>query len=240
MKAVNLVPREAQRSFGAVRSLGAGTSGLFGVLAIAVAMVATYVVLSNTLTTKRSELATVNAQQATAAQQVSSLKRYDDLAKARTALLDRVRSLADGRYDWPQALGRVARAIPGDTTSLTALSGNAAADATAGPTFKLTGCTTSHDRLADVIDRLRAVQGVTAVSLQSAKLADAAGADCPHPEQFQLTLSLKAPASATAATAAGTPGATTAAPAVTPAPATTAPAPAATAAPATASTGGTK
>jgi Tfp pilus assembly protein PilN len=234
MKAVNLVPREAQRSFGAVRSLGAGTSGLFGVLAIAVAMVATYVVLSNTLTTKRSELAKVNAQQAAAAQQVSSLKRYDDLAKARTALLDRVRSLADGRYDWPQALGRVARAIPGDTTSLTALSGNAAADATAGPTFKLTGCTTSHDRLADVIDRLRAVQGVTAVSLQSAKLADSAGADCPHPEQFQLTLSLKAPAGATAA-AAGTPGATTAAPAATPAPA-----PAPTAAPAPASTGGTK
>ena len=240
MKAVNLVPREAQRSFGTVRSVGAPTSGLFGVLAIAVVMVATYVVLSNTLNTKRSELAKVNAQQAAAAQQVSSLKRYDDLEKARTALLDRVRTLADGRYDWPQALGRVARAIPADSTSLTALSGNAADDAGSGPTFKLTGCTTSHDRLADVIDRLRAVQGVTAVSLQSATLADAAGEDCPHPEKFQLTLSLKAPAAATAAAAAGTPGATTPAPAATPAPAPAAPAPTATAAPAPASTGGSQ
>ena len=35
MKAVNLVPREAQRSFGALRSLGAGTTALFGALGIA-------------------------------------------------------------------------------------------------------------------------------------------------------------------------------------------------------------
>jgi Tfp pilus assembly protein PilN len=225
MKAVNLVPREAQRSFGALRSLGAGTTALFGALGIAVVMVVTFVLLSNTLTDKRTELTQVNAQQAAAQQQVAQLKRYDDLEQARTALLERVRTLADGRYDWPQALGRLARAIPSDA-SLTALSGRASGDAAAGPSFKLTGCTTSHDGVATLIDRLRAVQGVTAVALQSAKLADAPAADCRHPEQFELTISLKGPATASSVPATGTTPAAAPATTTTPAPATPTPAPA--------------
>lgn len=219
MKAVNLIPRDAQRSFGTVRSLGAGTTALFAVLSMAVVMVAAYVLLANSVTDKRGELAQVKTQQVAAEQQVAKLKRYDDLEKARVALLERVRTLAAGRYDWPTALGRLSRAMPADS-ALTGLTGSAG-DGEAGPSFKLNGCTDSHNRVAALIDRLRSVQGVMGVALQSSKVADTASTECGHPEEFELTIQLKAPeAAAPAATAGAAPGAAAAPAAATPTPTT--------------------
>jgi Tfp pilus assembly protein PilN len=233
MKAVNLLPREAQRSFGTFRGMGAATTALIGALGLALVVVAAAVVLTNAVRTKQGELNTVKQQQAAAAQQVASLKPYADLEQARTALLDRVKSLAGGRYDWPQTLARISRAFPADA-KLTELNGDLGTSG--APSISLTGCTPSHNRVAALIDRLRAVDGVAEVSLQSSKVDKESnpGSACPSPEQFAITVGLEAPTGAAAATATGTPGATpapaTSAPA---APATTTPpAPAAPAAPA--------
>ncbi|HEY3190166.1 MAG TPA: PilN domain-containing protein [Solirubrobacteraceae bacterium] len=220
MKAVNLLPREAQRSFGTLRGLGAGTTALLGALSLACVVAVAYVVMANAVTSKRDELTQLNAQQAAAERQVATLKPYADLEQARTALLEQVRTLATGRFDWPQTLARIARAIPADA-KLTSLNGSAGG-ATGSPSIALSGCTPSHDSVAGLIDRLRAVQGVAGVSLQSSKLNEdgkpAAGA-CPKPEQFEMTVALKAPEGAAAA-ATGQPGQTAAATPAQPAPAT--------------------
>jgi len=235
MKAVNLLPREAQRSFGTFRGLGGGTTALLGALSLGCVVAIAYVVMANAVTSKRNELAQVNAQQAAAQQQVAKLKPYADLEQARTALLDRVRTLASGRFDWPGTLARIARAIPADA-KLKSLNGAASQDASGAPTISLSGCTPSHDSAASLIDRLRAVEGVAGVSLQSSTLNQDAtpSGDCPGREQFEMTVALTAPPSAAAATPGQTAGAAAAA---QPAPATPA---ASTTTPATTPAGGSQ
>jgi Tfp pilus assembly protein PilN len=209
MKAVNLVPREARRSSSAVSGLNVGTTAVFAVLGLGLALSVAFVILANGVTTRKDELSKLGRQSTAAQQQVAQLKPYADLEALRESLLERVRSLAGGRYDWPTALSRIARALPADTT-LTSFDGSkAAAPAPAaagaptaapasGPTVTLSGCTPSHVAVAGVIDRLRSVDGVAAVSLQSStvKSADGGGGDqtCPRAEQFKLTMQLDAPA----------------------------------------------
>ncbi|HEY3020401.1 MAG TPA: PilN domain-containing protein [Solirubrobacteraceae bacterium] len=226
MKAVNLIPRDAQRSFTALRGLGVGTTTLLGALTVALVLVTSYVVMANNVNGKRDELGRVNAEVAAAQRQVSALKPYADAEQLRQSLLERVRSLAGGRFDWPAALSDLARAFPSDAT-LTDFDGSAG-DAAAGPKVALSGCTPSHDAVARLIDRLRAVKLVSAVALQSSTIGEAgASAGCPRSEQFKLTVTMKGPAVAGAAAGATAPA--TAAPAATPAttsPATPTPAPA--------------
>jgi Tfp pilus assembly protein PilN len=227
MKAINLVPRDARRSFGALQGLGLSTTALFGALALAVVVVAGYVVLSNGVNAKRNELALVQSQQTATTREVARLKPYADLEQLRTSLLERVKTVAGSRYDWPGTLARIARAFPADA-KLTNLDGAPAGDQ-GGPAIKLSGCTASHDAVARLIDRLRAVKGVAGVALASSKVDEAtagsssgsgSGGGCDSlAEKFDMNLALDAPAGAT--TAAATPGA---APTTTPA----APAPAAT------------
>jgi Tfp pilus assembly protein PilN len=237
MKAINLLPSDARRSFGTVRSVGGSTAVLFGALAVALAVVAAYVVLTNGVTNKRDALNAINAQQAAAERQVAALKPYADLEQVRQSLLDRVRTLASSRYDWPATLARLARAFPADA-GLTDLSASAGENG-AGPSVALTGCTPSHDAVAVLIDRLRAVKGVAGVALQSSKVATGTstgsgqGACAGRPESFQMTVDLEGAAGATSA------GTTAATPSV-PAGATTTPAPTTSTPAATPATGGTQ
>lgn len=231
MKAINLVPRDARRSFGALQGLGLSTTALFGALALAVVVVAGYVVLSNGVASKRNELAQVQAQQTTTTREVAQLKPYADLEQLRASLLERVKTVAGNRYDWPGALARIARAFPADA-KLTNLEGSPASDQ-AGPTIKLSGCTASHDAVARLIDRLRAVKGVAGVALGSSKVdltasstasESGGGGGCDDlAEKFDMNLALELPAgAATAAT--GAAGAAAAGAPTTTTPAATAPA----------------
>src|SRR4051794_34586647 len=176
MKAVNLVPRENRRNSGALSGLGIGTTAVFAALGVGLALTVAYVILANGVTTRKDDLAKVTAQSTAAQAQVVKLKPYADLEALRTSLLDRVRALADGRFDWPTALSRIARAMPADTTLTNFDGSKAAASATAapaspgapvapasGPTVALSGCTPSHVSVARVIDRLRAIEGVASV-----------------------------------------------------------------------------
>ena len=200
MKAVNLLPREAQRSFSSVRALNVGTSALFGALLVLVVLATGYVVLSNNVTSKREDLAKTQQLQAAAEKQVAELKPYYDLENLRQSLLGKVRELAGSRFDWPTAIDRVVRAFPADAR-LTNFDGAAAAEGGA-PTVTLSGCTPSHDDVAGLIDRLRAVKGVAGVALTSSTLKGASGTDssCPQAETFELTVSMDAPAATPAPT----------------------------------------
>jgi len=212
MKAVNLLPREAQRSFSVVRGMGGGTTMLFGALVAGLVLVALFVVSSNQVTSKREQLNGVNTMVDVTQREVAQLKPYADLEGLRQSLLERVRTLSDSRYDWPDTLSRMARAFPADAT-LSTFEGSAAAAATdpstpaSGPSIALAGCTPSHNAVARLIDRLRAVKGVHGVSLESSTVPDEPDSTCPRAEQFKVKVQLAAPKAAAA-----TPGATPAAP----------------------------
>lgn len=227
MRAVNLLPVEARPVTGvSLRGLSASTTGLLSGLALAVVLVALFVVLENDVTSKQGQrdqlIARANALEA----RTTQLKPYVDLLNLRNTTVSKVRSLAGDRYDWPRTLAGIAQVLPDDVT-LTQLDGEpgaasttttpAAAGATSaatGPTVKLTGCTSSHTEAGHTMDRLRLVPGVADVTLQSSTLPSAGGggapsasagaAACPRPEQFQMTVQLQgaqAPASATSASA---------------------------------------
>jgi len=274
MRAVNLLPpdlRSGPKGSAPAVSTGVENSGpgafiVLGVLAFCVAALATYVLAGNTVKDREAELAAATAKSAVVSQQVAALKPYADFESVANTRVQTVTDLASSRFDWEQALRDLSRAVPADVTigtlkgSLTGAGAQAGATATdAAPTIQLAGCTYSQTKVAELMARLRTIDGVTKVELTKSDkeaTSGAGGGDRTAPSAsgycgkadvpaFMLNVVFKgatAPA-ATGTAAAGTPPTTTSAPAASPAPAgaaaTPAPAgaaPAATAAPASAST----
>ena len=274
MRAVNLLPpdlRSGPKGSAPAVSTGVENSGpgafiVLGVLAFCVAALATYVLAGNTVKDREAELAAATAKSAVVSQQVAALKPYADFESVANTRVQTVTDLANSRFDWEQALRDLSRAVPADVTIGTlkgSLAGTAAtpgATATdAAPTIQLAGCTYSQTKVAELMARLRTIDGVTKVELTKSdkeatsgagsgdRTAPSASGYCGKADvpAFMLNVVFKgatAPA-ATGTAAAGTPPTTTSAPAASPAPAgaaaTPAPAgaaPAATAAPASAST----
>ena len=279
MRAVNLLPPDlrsgpkgsAPAVSSGVENSGPGAFVVLGVLAFCVAALATYVLAGNTVKDREAELAAATAKSAAVTQQVTALKPYADFESVANARVQTVTDLANSRFDWEQALRDLSRAIPADVTIGTlkgALAGEDASgaaptgDAAGGPSLTLAGCTYSQTKVAELMARLRNIDGVTKVLLKKSdkeatvgagagdRNAPSASGYCGKADipAFELEVVFKGAPGATAATGAtaGTPPTTTSAPAAsaTPAPAagaaaTPAPAagaaPAATAAPASAS-----
>jgi len=274
MRAVNLLPPDlrsgpkgpAPAVSTGVENSGAGAFVVLGVLAFAVVALAVYVLAGNTVKDREAELAAATAKSAVVTNKVAALKPYADFESVANTRVQTVTDLANSRFDWEQALRDLSRAVPADVTIGTlkgSLAGTAAtpgATATdAAPTIQLAGCTYSQTKVAELMARLRTIDGVTKVELTKSdkeatsgagsgdRTAPSASGYCGKADvpAFMLNVVFKgatAPA-ATGTAAAGTPPTTTSAPAASPAPAgaaaTPAPAgaaPAATAAPASAST----
>lgn len=225
MKAMNLLPPE-QRHAGEVRLRGSSpaTLALLGALVFGVLVAAAFVVLSNRVATQQSQLAEVQTQVTVAQASAAKLQKYGDLVAKRDAAVQQVTQLADSRYDWAGVLSHVARALPANvslTTFGATLSGSSSAATTtpgtaaSAPTISINGCTDSHTAAGRVMQRLRSIDGVTDVSLESSTISattsssSASDDGCGRAETFQLTVTLKAPP-APPTTATSTPSATTA------------------------------
>lgn len=243
MQAVNLIPQEERRGGGA--GLGGRSGGMvyvvLGGLAAVAGMLALWASASAGLSGKRGELAQLQQQTQAVRARTAGAQAPADLAARRARATETLRGLLARRRDWAATLDAIGRTLPADVT-LSALETAAAPAATATPGapaapagtgLQLTGCAPTQRAVARVIPRLRAVAGVTAVSLGSSTLAKAAGegADACAGATFQLTMALRAPAppaavSAPPATGAPAPPATGApASAAPPAPAPSAPPP---------------
>jgi Tfp pilus assembly protein PilN len=275
MRAVNLLPPDlrsgpkgsAPAVSSGVENSGPGAFVVLGVLAFCVAALATYVLAGNTVKDREAELAAATAKSAAVTQQVTALKPYADFESVANTRVQTVTDLANSRFDWEQALRDLSRAVPADVTIGTLKGTLGSTDAAnpadaAAPSISLAGCTYSQTKVAELMARLRNIDGVAKVLLTKSdkeattgagggdRNAPSASGYCGKPDipAFELEVVFKAAPGATAATGAtaGTPPTTTNAPAAsaTPAPAagaaaTPAPAagaaPAATAAPASAS-----
>jgi Tfp pilus assembly protein PilN len=183
VKAVNLIPRDARR--GGASSLAVGPAHLvIGLLVIAVAFVTLYVLTNNTIAQRKSQLAAVHQQISRVQTEVTRLKSYEQFEKLAQERAATVRQLAATRFDWYGALSDLSKVVPGDTSlqSLVATvspssgsaggagGGNVRGDINA-PAFELKGCTGTQDEVAQLMSRLRLINGVTRVTLEDSTAA---------------------------------------------------------------------
>lgn len=243
MKAVNLIPSDSAKgsSIGAAGASSGpiGAYVVLAVLAVAVVMAGAWGVTNKQLSNKQSDLVRVNNEAQAAESKSNQLKPYTDFAALRQARVETVGGLLDGRFDWAHSLREVARVVPGDV-DLTSLVGTVSPSSTGQgsgsgsslrtalpvPAVDLIGCAKSQARVATLLARLRAIDGVQRVTLASSEKLDQASAndtDCRSTAkmpQFQVTVFYKAPDGITpAAGAASATPSTTAAPAADNAPA---------------------
>lgn len=194
MRAVNLLPSDLRgaapkpaRAGRSEKAEGSGAFVLLGVLALSVLALAGYVLTTNGVKQAEADLEAAR-QQATAAQaRASALQPYADFASLANSRVETVRGLAAARFDWEQALGDLSRAIPGDV-KLQSLNGDmglpgatgAGADPLRGsitaPAMSLAGCAPTQSAVARMMARLKAVDGVTRVSLSKSIKASTSAA----------------------------------------------------------------
>jgi Tfp pilus assembly protein PilN len=188
MKAVNLLPPDLRGVAKPAAALGAGDEpagrmgafAVIGALAFCVVALAAYVLTTNTVKDRRAQLDQVSAEAATAAQQAARLKPYADFAAQAQERVQTVKDLASARFDWEQALRDVSRAVPAAVTlsslngTISSTSGGSGGSslraAIPAPAIEMQGCTTGgQSDVATLLSRLRAIDGVTRVSLQSSQ-----------------------------------------------------------------------
>ncbi|HTX29769.1 MAG TPA: hypothetical protein VMD09_00185 [Solirubrobacteraceae bacterium] len=192
MKAVNLIPRDARRGGVSPSSLGKlGASHLLiGLLVVAVAMVSLYVLTNNSINSRKAQLANLHAQISRVQSAVTRLQSYEKFEKLAQARESTVQEIAQSRFDWHGALSDLSKVVPANTTldSLTATvspnssvgsgggsSGTVRADVVA-PALSLKGCTDNQDDVAQLMSRLRLVNGVSRVTLEDS-IGAASGSD---------------------------------------------------------------
>ena len=119
----------------------------------------------------------------------SSLNQYAQFSQMTQSRVASVRQLATGRFDWHATLAQISQVVP-KNTSLATLTGTAATSAattagaaaptsTGAPTgtsIALTGCTKSQPDVAKLMSRLRLIDGVDSVTLNSSTKQESAGA----------------------------------------------------------------
>jgi Tfp pilus assembly protein PilN len=191
MRAVNLIPPDERGGSG----ISAGRSGgsvyavfaMVGGLAICALL---YGLAAHQISSRKGEVATLTAKAQRAQARAAALAPYTSFAAMREQRVQAVETLVNSRFDWAHAFHELGRVLPSNV-ALSSLSGTvgstsgASAGSKAGasssvasvtppgsvPTFTLAGCTTSQATVALTLDRLRLIDGVSEVTLQSSTKA---------------------------------------------------------------------
>jgi Tfp pilus assembly protein PilN len=207
MRAVNLIPKEERggASVGAGRSEGAAYAVL-GVLAVVAVMALLYGQAHHKLASRKAEAATLTARAQAAQAEASQLAPYTSFVQLKEQRQQAVSTLVDSRFDWAHAFHEFGRVLTPET-SITSLDGSVGSTATstatatatpvgaagaastvssatpAGsvPTFTLQGCGKSQRAVALMLERLRLIDGVDEVTLQSSSKSSSGGSggSCP-------------------------------------------------------------
>ncbi|HVD58944.1 MAG TPA: hypothetical protein VNC17_19035 [Thermoleophilaceae bacterium] len=175
MRAVNLLPDDRR-----VRPTGASGKGAYlvcGVLAVLLAMVAAYVLTSNTVTERKNEAAAAGAEADRLEAEAAAQANYTDFADIARQRLTSVTGVAATRFDWERLMREVSRVMPegswlqatdasvsGDPSAL-AVPPAGAAPTAAAPYASLVGCTPRQSDVAQLMVRLRQLHRVEDVKL---------------------------------------------------------------------------
>ncbi len=198
MRAFNLIPPDERGSSGIDTGKSGGGAfvvlGLIGVLAIFALL---YGVARHQISSQNAKVATLTVQAQAAQAQAARLAPYVSFMALHEQRVQAVDQLVDSRFDWAHAFHEIGRVLPknaslssvsgtiGSTTGAAATASPAAktgatvASATPPgsiPTFTLSGCATSQTEVALTLTRLRLIDGVSEVTLQSSTKPGGSGA----------------------------------------------------------------
>ncbi len=233
MRAVNLVPVDQRGGSGpaAGRSEG-GAYAVLILLAGFAGLALLYGTARHEVSSRRVKAAALVTQTQRAQAMAAQLAPYTSFLAMREQREQAVSELAQSRFDWAYAFHELGRVLPKDA-SITSLSGtvgstgpsSSAASSTtvtsatppgSVPVFTLSGCATSQSEVAQTLNRLRLMDGVSNVTLQSSTKAGAgagagsSGGCSTNDPAFNVTITYDPlPASSTAPAATATPAAQT-------------------------------
>lgn len=175
MRAINLIPKET-RQRGRISEFSFSPSyAILAVLLIALVLVTLVVLTNNTISDRQAKLASLRTQLAAEQARVGQLAPYRRFAELAQARISTVRQIVGTRFDWHGALADLSKVVPGNTSLQTLDATVSPAQGGGGsirgdisaPAFTIGGCTRSQDDVARLMSRLRIMDGVTRVTLQS-------------------------------------------------------------------------
>lgn len=229
MRPVNLIPPESRRGQRAPLRAGSTSYVLVAALAVAVAGVTALVMAGNTVSERESELASVEAREATVTAEAAALAPYAEFASLRQTRQATIDALAQSRFDWERVLRELSLVLPSDVW-LIRVTGTASPDAVLegtedtlrssapGPALSLVGCGASQEAVAGFAAALEDIDGVTRVGIAKSERPEnvvtegASAEDCRTRDfiaRFEITAAFdEVPAPAAAAPVAPAPGTT--------------------------------
>ncbi len=204
MKAVNLIPGERRRrSRRLVGRSGGGALIVLGLLAGLVVLAAIYGGARHQISSQSGEVGSLDAQTRAVQASTGRLTPYASFVSMAEQRMQTVSQLVESRFDWSHALHELGRVLPAGTAldslhgaigseglltgSSSSASSSASKSATAStgassstppgstPVFTLAGCATSQSEVAQTLQRLRLMDGVTEVQLQSSTSSSSGG-----------------------------------------------------------------
>jgi Tfp pilus assembly protein PilN len=219
MNAVNLIPGDS-RSGGRSRSTSRQTLALLAGLAMVLIAAVLYVSAANGVTASKGGLARATANAAAWRAVATEFAPFVTASQQRTAQLAAVRQLAAGRFRWSHLLDQIAQLMPAaaELSSLQAGSpagsGATATATSTQPGIQLAGCAASQSTVAQAMQQLRHIDGVSDVTLSSSSdngtgaaatgsassaTTASSGGGCTYPVQFQISLTFAAGSTGAAA-----------------------------------------
>jgi Tfp pilus assembly protein PilN len=201
MRAVNLIPPELRRGDHVPLRTGPLAYIVVGALALALLGVTLLVLAGNEVSEKKSEVKTLQREDAVAKARAESLAPYAQFQAAAEQRVQTITSLADSRFDWPRVMRELGLVLPDDVilTNLAASAslgeGGEATTGVLGPSLELEGCTSSQDAVATFITALKDIDGVTRVGLEASTAEEGGsggGEGCEGKTQFDLVVAFDA------------------------------------------------
>ncbi|HEY2632340.1 MAG TPA: hypothetical protein VGI26_08180 [Solirubrobacteraceae bacterium] len=209
MKAVNLIPGEQRAGSGSIT--GRSSGGALIVLALIAGLAGLtfmYGSAHRQISSKAGQTASLDAQTEAVRARAGRLTPYTSFVSMAEQRMHTVSQLVQARFDWSHALHELGRVLPtgtslsslhgtvgsvaGSATTPSTSSSTASASATPAsstppgstPAFTLTGCATTQSEVAQMLQRLRLMDGASEVQLQSSTKSGASsgatsGGACP-------------------------------------------------------------
>jgi Tfp pilus assembly protein PilN len=196
VRAVNLLPAGSRRGAGGLSVGGIGpVHVLLAALAIVLVYVTVYVLTDNTISQRKSQLASLNQQLTQEQATIARLNTYTQFEKLAVQRAETVREIAASRFDWHGALSDLSKVMPANASlqsvvasvapgaSVSGAGGVAASGAVRGdinaPAFEIKGCTASQDDVARLVSRLRLINDVQRVTLEDSSKPTGSAANVP-------------------------------------------------------------
>jgi Tfp pilus assembly protein PilN len=193
MRAVNLIPSEQRASAGSYVGRSNGAALIMVGLVFGVAVLALlYGLAHRQIAKEKGEVAKIEAQTAEVRARTGRLVPYTAFVAMAEQRTKTVEQLVQARFDWSHALHELGRVLPADASlqTLTGTVGSGSIGSGAGasasatpasstppgstPSMTLSGCATSQTEVAQTLQRLKLMDGVSEVHLQSASKSGSA------------------------------------------------------------------